>query len=100
MANKAKSSAVLSAEPTINHSRLFPQIHLATSASGSFSEGGQYVVRRRIDCLRGFTMNRAGREDDENGGEKNRGQKQERQQQRELKRESVAQGEREREGGR
>ena len=45
-------------------------------------------------------MNRAGREDDENGGEKNRGQKQERQQQRELKRESVAQGEREREGGR
>lgn len=58
MANKAKSSAALSAEPTINHSRLFPQIHLATSASGSFSEGGQYVVRRRIDCLGGFTMKR------------------------------------------
>ncbi|KYQ55907.1 hypothetical protein ALC60_05189, partial [Trachymyrmex zeteki] len=23
---------------------------------GSFLEGGQYAVRRRIDCLRGFTM--------------------------------------------
>lgn len=51
----------LSAEPTINHSRLFPQIHLAASACASFSEGGQYVVRRRIDCLRGFTMKRRGR---------------------------------------
>lgn len=52
----------LSAEPTINHSRLFPQIHLAASACASFSEGGQYVVRRRIDCLRSFTMKRRGRE--------------------------------------
>ena len=77
----------LSAEPTINHSRLFPQIHLAASACASFSEGGQYVVRRRIDCLRGFTMKRQGIKREREGGSKKDELKRERRKRRKRARE-------------
>ena len=77
----------LSAEPTINHSRLFPQIHLAASACASFSEGGQYVVRRRIDCLRGFTMKRRGIKREREGGSKKDELKRERRKRRKRTRE-------------
>lgn len=57
--NRAKCSARYPQNRRLTiHDFFLKSIWPRARPAGSFSEGGQYVVRQRIDCLRGFTMKR------------------------------------------